>query len=256
MRNGSRIMAGIILTLAMFAVVVEAGIAVAVEYRLRVASVHDSALGSYLDPAEFRDAASGPGLDRLEASLDNGAFPPGGALYDRPSAPAAEMATRALGAVAVRVELTDPASAVGRWQEFRWDGRPGERTLWVVAPSAIRYAQLERVALKGRGPLRQFRPYTMGLFSRGRREAFTVPLQLIWTALDRGTPGDPFLSRTLSLDNEIAAIVGVNQNRSFADQVYLLVVHAEKPSTYKAVLGWLPRQDRPGEVEAPDFNRP
>lgn len=246
-------------TLLVVAAVLVVGVstAAAVEYRLRVASVHDSTLGGYLSPAEFYDGASGPGLDRLEASLDGGAFPAGGALYDRPAAPAAEMTARALGAVAVRVAAGDAASGAGRWQEFRWDGRPGERSVWVVAPSAIRYAQLERLALRGRGPLRQFRPYPSGLMSRSPYAAVQVPLYFLWSVVDSGTPWEPFLSQALRLDDGIAALVGVNQNRSFADQVYLVVTHAEQPSTYEAVLVWLPRQgNRTGDAETPGFDRP
>lgn len=42
----------------------------------------------------------------------------------------------------------------------------------------------------------------------------------------------------MDLSDGLAAVVGVNANGSFADQVYLLVKHGEQPMTYEAVLSW------------------
>ena len=47
----------------------------AVEYRLEVANLWETALYPFAKPAELRDGASGPGLEQLEASLDQGARP-------------------------------------------------------------------------------------------------------------------------------------------------------------------------------------
>src|SRR5258707_11866913 len=55
----------------------------AVEYRLEVANLWETALYPFAKPAELRDGASGPGLERLEASLDQGAMPHAVFLRDR-----------------------------------------------------------------------------------------------------------------------------------------------------------------------------
>ena len=47
----------------------------AVEYRLEVANLWETALYAFAKPAELSDGASGPGLLKLEASLDQGAIP-------------------------------------------------------------------------------------------------------------------------------------------------------------------------------------
>jgi len=57
--------------------------AAAIEYRLRVANVRDEAFTSFLTSGELHDGATGPGLDRLESSLDTGDFPKAVLLYDR-----------------------------------------------------------------------------------------------------------------------------------------------------------------------------
>ena len=36
----------------------------------------------------------------------------------------------------------------------------------------------------------------------------------------------------------LAAVIGVNDNPTFADWVYLVVEHPPKPTTFKAVIGW------------------
>jgi len=59
--------------------------AAAIEYRLRVANVRDEAFTSFLTSGELHDGATGPGLDRLESSLDTGDFPKAVLLYDRHS---------------------------------------------------------------------------------------------------------------------------------------------------------------------------
>ncbi len=73
----------------------------AVEYRLRVVSIPDTAYASFLLPGESSDGASGPGLDRLEAALDRGEFPKGPVLFDRRVQPVRESLARAYGGARV-----------------------------------------------------------------------------------------------------------------------------------------------------------
>ncbi|MGH7307281.1 MAG: hypothetical protein ACREK6_01150 [Candidatus Rokuibacteriota bacterium] len=227
----------------------------AVEYRLRVVSVYEEAFSALLRPNELVDGASGPGLDQLEASLDRGEFPMGAILWDRPlQTVSGEAAARAYGAVVVRPDLPE-AGARQLWHELRWEGRPGEQTVWKVSPSGLRVGELDRVALRGRGLLRQFLPFVAS--TNGRRgHALSVPLLYLWAQEERGIVWPGYLSRALELSDEIAAVVGVNTNRSFADQVYLLVRHGEQPTTYKAVLSWRPRdRSHLNDLEAPGGGR-
>lgn len=124
-----------------------------------------------------------------------------------------------------------------------------------MSPSGLRVGELDRVALKGRGPLRQFLPFTAS--TNGRRgQALSVPLLYLWAQEERGIVWPGYLSRVLELSDGIAAVVGVNANRSFADQVYLLVRHGEQPMTYKAVLSWRARdRSHLNDLEAPGLDQ-
>ena len=74
--------------------------AAAIEYRLRVANVRDEAFtSSFLTSGELHDGATGPGLDRLESSLDTGDFPKAVLLYDRHLQAASESTARSYRAV-------------------------------------------------------------------------------------------------------------------------------------------------------------
>ncbi|HXG01883.1 MAG TPA: hypothetical protein VNO23_00520 [Candidatus Binatia bacterium] len=226
----------------------------AVEYRLRVVSLYQEAFSALLRAGELADGASGPGLDRLEATLDGGTLSLGAVLWDRPPQAVAAEIARAYGAVPARPDVPEAVERLRAWNELRWDGRPGERTVWKVSPSGLRVGELERVALRGRGPLRQFLPFTA---VRGDRSpALSVPLLYLWAHEDRGTIWSGYLSGVLDLAHGIAAVVGVNANRSIPDQVYLIVRHEDVPTTYKAVLSWRPRdRSHLNDLEAPDADQ-
>jgi hypothetical protein len=229
--------------------------ATAVEYRLQVVSVYEESFAALLRRGELAYGASGPGLDRLEASLDRGEFPRGAALYDRaPRAVSAALA-QAHGAAPVRAEHSGDGGP-GLWHEVRWDGRPDEQTVWRVVPTGLRHAELDRVALKGRGPLRQFLPFSVA--ARGHRGgAVSVPLGLLSAQEERGMPWTAYLSGVLDLSEGIAALIGVNASASFPDHVYLIVRHGKGPATYKAVLGWRPRHgSHLNDIEAPGGDHP
>src|SRR3989454_6905673 len=123
--------------------------AAAIEYRLRVANVRDEAFTSFLKPGEIKDGATGPGLERLEASLDTGDFPKAVLLYDRHLQAAPESTARAFGGVPVRVEVQAGGDGAQRWDEAPWQGTPGEQSLWGVPCPPRRTGGVRRVARKG-----------------------------------------------------------------------------------------------------------
>ena len=223
----------------------------AVEYRLQVVSVYSESFAAFLQRGEYADGASGPGLDRLEASLDRGQFPPGARLYDRTVEAAGLSTARAFGAVTVPARIVRRGALESAWDEVRWEGKPGEHSIWVISPSTPRHQELYRTALKGVGPLRQFQPYA--LRPNGVRLAVTsLPLNFLWSFEGSEALWDKYLSRSLDLQSGIAAVVGANHNPLFADHVFLVLPQAEAPTTYKVVLVWRrrPGVDR-GALEGP-----
>src|SRR5215813_5427298 len=151
--------AGLVLA-SLLALAVWAGPAGAVQYKLEVANLWDTALASYASAAELYDGASGAGLDRLDTSLDKGETPKAVSLQDRTLRWGGDSVVHAYGAVKVLAEIKPAGSEGRRWDEVSWEGRPGDRSVWVVAPSGRgRPQQMYRIVLKGDGPMRQFTPY-------------------------------------------------------------------------------------------------
>jgi hypothetical protein len=158
---------------------------------------------------------------------------------------------RAYGGTPVVVASLKPGGGgSGSWDEITWDGKPGERSVWLVSPILRSVQELERVALKSTGHLRQFRVYNLPP-DRSRLPAVALPLNFLWAQEERGTAWDKYIARSLDLENGAGVVVGTNVNALFPDQAYLIVSQAADPTTYKAVLVWRERKvDRqfPGPV--------
>lgn len=219
--------------LALVALVASALPAEAVEYRLRVASLHEGSFAHFLNGRIGR----GEGelrMDRLERSLDAGAVARGALLY-RPPEGARPGILASFGAVRARGEVA-PAEGPRSWDEVVWDGRPGERSLWVIAPAATHFQEVVHVAVGGREALRYYVPYGVS----GGRPAPVVayPLQFLWFHEERGRLWERYLGRAVSLSEGLAVVVGVNENPTFADWVYVLIEHPPAPTTFRVVVGW------------------
>jgi hypothetical protein len=109
----------------------------AVEYRLLVASIFDAALMSFVSPPELLNGASGPGLERVEKGLDNGQIDLGAMPAGRPLVSVTADVAKAWGAVPVPSVLPARGDA-GRWDEVRWQGNPGERSIWMIRALPMR----------------------------------------------------------------------------------------------------------------------
>jgi hypothetical protein len=228
--------AGLVLT-SLLALALWAGPAEAVQYKLEVANLWDSALASYASAAELYDGASGLGLDRLETSLDKGETPKAVSLQDRTLRWGGDSVVHAYGAVKILAEIKPAGSEGRRWDEVSWEGRPGDRSVWVVAPSGRgKPQQMYRIVLKGDGPMRQFTPYvpTNGYKS----PAVKYALNFLWFHEERGGVWDKYVSHSMDLGQGLGAVVGENSDQMFPDQVYLIVQQGAQPTTYKAVLLW------------------
>lgn len=233
--------------LALVALVMGSAPALAVEYRLQVLNVEDDAIKSFLRMGEAADGASGPGLDRLESSVDRGDFPKSVMIWDRHLQSAREANARAWGAVPSRAEVSKGGESKNLWDEVRWEGNPGDRTVWVVAPSGKRPQEVYRVMLRGLGPIRHFVPYTIP-GGGPKVSAASFPLGFLSTGMEDGDRWQKHLFPALDVSRGIAALVGVNPDAFSPDQVYLIITQGGEPTTYKAVLGW---RRRPSDIESP-----
>ncbi len=225
-----------------------AGPAGAVEYRLQMASLYRDAFVHYFDGP----LGTGSGelvMDRLGRALDTGRIPSGALLSDRTFRYGWEAVAASFGGVKVIAEIK-PAEGARRWDEVVWQGTPGERSVWVIAPRTTRTQEVIHVALQGvplgageTPALRYYLPYRV-TGSPIPQTAVTYPLDLLRFYEDRGSAlWDRYLSRSTGLGQGIAAVVGENSNPSFADWVYIVVQHPQQPTPFKVVVGWERRRD-------------
>ena len=219
----------------------------AVEYRLLVASIYDRSLTSFVSVAELYDGASGPGLDKVEQSLDTGAMDRGVIIVQRPLRSVPASIARAWGGVNVAADILRGGIDTPSWDEVRWQGKPGERSIWIVKSSGnVRPQQIVRVVLKGAGPMRLFQPYTV---TNGNKvTVLQLPVPLMAFHESHGNVWDKFVAKNLDLRQGIGAVVGLSDNALFPDLVYLIVDQGDAPTTLKAVITW---RDRTIDREAP-----
>jgi len=219
----------------------------AVEYRLLVANIYDRALTSFVSVKELSDGASGPGLDKMERSLDAGDMDRGARIPQRPLNRVPEGIARAWGGVAIQSEILRGGIDTSAWDEVRWQGKPGERSIWIVkSTGSSRPQQIIRVTLKGTGPMRLFQPYTVS--GAERASVLQLPVPLIAFHESRGNVWDQYVARGLDLGQGIGGVVGLANNVLFPDLIYLIVDQGDRPTTYKAVITW---RDRNVDRESP-----
>jgi len=219
------------------------GPAGAVEYRLQVANLYRESFAHYFDGP----LGTGSGelvMERLGLALDAARIPDGALLSDRTLRYGWEALAGSFRAVKVIAEIR-PAEGSRRWDEVVWEGVPGERSVWVIAPTTTRTQEVAYVALQGTPvgigeppALRYYLPYRV-TGSPVPQTVTTYPLALLRFYEDRGPVlWDRYLSRSTGLGQGIAVVVGENSNPSFADWVYIVIQHPPQPTTFKAALGW------------------
>ena len=221
--------------------------AAAIEYRLRVANVRDEAFTSFLTAGELHDGATGPGLERLAASLDTGDFPKAVLLYDRHVQTARESTARAYRAVPVRADVKPGGEGKDLWDEARWEGTPGEQSLWIVAPQGRRPGELYRTAIRGQGQLRYFAPYNVpsGTY---HLPVVRFPLDYLFSREGDADFWAKRIAPVLDLAEGIGVIDAARDGMVEADQAYIVVTHGAGPTTYTAILAW---RERYNDRESP-----
>ena len=220
---------------SLVAIVAFPSVATAAEYRLRVANVDDT---SYFHFAERNghDSETPFVLRGLGPALDQGALPGGVFVTRRTLLPAAGGTLRSFGAVEARP--LSPSPGAGQWQEVRWDGKPGERAVWIVRGEGIIRAAVVGVGLRAAGgDLRHYIPFTPG---PGAWKVRVVRVGLEFVEFWEGRDGLwlRYLGPRLELAPGIAAVVGENPNSEYPDSVFLVVEQPPTPTTYDVVIAW------------------
>jgi hypothetical protein len=234
----------------LLAVLAASSPAVAVEYRLKVASTFDQSLTSFLSNGELDDGATGPGFQQLEAGLDQGTLDRGAIVTHRPLRAVPDSIARAWGGIAVQTQIAR-GGVVSFWDEVRWDGRPGERSIWIVKPDGRERPQaVKHVVLGGRTPLTIYRPYAVSC-GKTRVPVMDMPIPLMAFQESRGDVWDKYIAKSLDMSHGVGAVVGKNNQGVLADLVYIIVEQGPTPTTFEVVLSW---QDR--DVEAPGGGGP
>jgi len=150
---------------------------------------------------------------------------------------------RAFTATPVTARVKRGGARGDYWDEVRWYGKPGDRTVWMVTSSRNRRPQeVRRVALSDPTALAQYRPLPQPLFGATPEAAVSITLSYLLHAQEHGRAGT-WADRALDRSRGITAIVGVNDDQVFPDRVYLAVTHAVSAATYEAVLAWSLRTD-------------
>jgi len=211
--------------------------AFAVEYRLKVASLFESSLSSFLSPGEFRDGATGPGFDRLAEALNQGSGNRGMIVTQRPLAGVPESIARAWGGVSVSAPIAR-GGVTTFWDEVRWDGRPGERSIWIVrSDGRTRPQSIRRVVLGGTTPLTMSQPFAADC-GTSRVPVMRMPVPLMAFQERRGDIWDKYIAKSLDLRHGVGVIVGTNPNSVLPDLAYIIVQQGPEPTTFQVVFSW------------------
>jgi len=209
----------------------------AAEYRLRVASLYDSAFASFLE-GRVGWGQGEASLELLEKALDAGSVPPGVLLSDREVRAAPEDVAASFGARAVGGEAGTSGRNRQQWTEVRWEGRPGERVVWVIAATRFWAPEVRALALPGAtGGLRYFLPYTVAITPRPA-VAVSYPLAFLGGFDGRRRLWDRYLSRALDFRGGLAAVVGVNPNPELADHVLFVIDQPPASATFSIAVAW------------------
>jgi hypothetical protein len=220
----------------------------AVEYRLLVASVFDTSLTSFITANELTYGASGPGLQRLETAISTGGIEWGDMPAGRPLTGVADSVARAWSGVGIHADILRGGVDEGRWDEVRWEGKPGERSIWLIKVTGnYRPQSVQRVTLEsGARPVRLYPPYVFTGGS-GRLAVMEIPQPLLAFSETKGNVWDKWVGKGLDLGQGIGAVIGLSANALNADLVYLVVQQGDQPTSYRAVISWAdPDIDREG----------
>lgn len=227
----------VVVAVGMLAVLAIQAPAAAVEYRLKVASVFDQALTSFLAPRELYDGSTGTGLQRLDAFLSESSRDRGAIVTQRPLTSVPDSIARAWGGVAVTAPIAR-GGVVSYWDEVRWDGKPGARSIWIVkSDGRMRPQAVKHVVLAGTTPLTIYQSYSAD-GGKIRVPALQMPIPLMAFQESRGDVWGKYVAKSLDLSHGVGVVVGTNSNAVMPDLVYIIVQQSPEPTTFEVVLSW------------------
>lgn len=231
---GHRVAAAAVCVLAVLALEAPAD---AVEYRLKVANIFDQAMTSFLSFGESNDGATGPGFQKLAALLDEGSGNRGMNVTHRPLNAVPDGIARAWGGVAVRAQIAR-SGVNSYWDEVRWDGRPGERSIWIVKPDGRESPQaVNHVVLRGTMPLTLYQPFAVGC-GKTRVPVMQMGIPLIAFQESRGDVWDKYVAKNINMSHGIGAVVGVNNDAVLPSLLYIIIEQGPAPTTFEVVVTW------------------
>jgi len=212
-------------------------LAEAVEYRLQVINLTEEAFAYYMDQGK---AGQNGSWARLESAAEKGEVPWGAIIADRFLRKADPALERLFEAVSIKPEAVDVGSR--NWIEFRWQGEPGKRVLWVVEARGFSPLHEVRYAgLKGGGSPGYSIPLNAP-WSPVRLKAVSFPTQFILLWNGPGSLWERWISRYLDLGEGMGAVVGVDLNPTVPDRVFLVIEQTAEPKVFKAALAWRKRE--------------
>ena len=221
---------------AVLLVVLASGsVATAAEYRLRVANLDENAYFHFAE-RDGHDSASPFVLRRLEPALEQSALPSGVFVTSRTLVPADRGRVRSFGAVEAR-PMPVQSSNMGQWEEIRWEGKPGERVVWIIQGEGVVRQGVVGVGLRGPGgEFRHYIPFTPGPGAWKVRAA-RIGLEFVDFWYGRDGLWTRVLGPRLDLATGIAAVVAENPNSVYADSVFLVIEQPPATTTYDVVAG-------------------
>lgn len=209
--------------------------AAGVEYTLRVANLHDDTF-VYFIRGPIRRGEGELAMPGLEQALDSASIGGGGLIYDRDIHAAGDGIAQSFGAVTVRPTGYSATVENGLWKAVRWEGKRGDRVVWVIRPSTTHFAEVRHLAVSDpQGELRYFLPYSVTLSpTPSRAVAYSLAL------LRSGENGRPlwqmYLSRAVDLQQGAAVVVG--RPTLGADWVYVVIELPPQATTFSLAIGW------------------
>jgi len=211
----------------------------AIEYRLRVANLDAEAYFHYAD-RDGGDQNTPFSLRRLAEALSAGRLP-GGAFV-----PSRDLQTAdpdvAAGFQAVPAQALAAAGRDRQWREIRWDGSPGQRTVWVIRGEGLDRPAVVGVGLPapGAGPFRHYLVYGVSASKEKVRAARVSQTVVDWSE-GRDDLWRRFVGPSLALGQGPTVVVSQNNNLGFADSVFVVIEAGQAPTTYDVAIAWRQR---------------
>ena len=141
------------------------------------------------------------------------------------------------GGVAIRAQIAR-GGVNSYWDEVRWDGKPGERSIWIVKPNGRESPQaVNHVILKGTTPLTLYQPYSVAC-GKNRVPVMQLGISLIAFQESRGDVWDKYVAKNVNMAHGIGAVVGVNNDAVLPSLVYIIIEQGPAPTTFEVVITW------------------